>query len=248
MHRFVRVASLVAILALSVALLPGVLAPLHVAQADTTPTIALNAPAAGQLVYAGATVPLSVTITNFTLAPQSVGMAAVAGQGHYHIFLDGQYIGNSAYVTGTAIIPVTTMPGMHTLSVSLANNDHSLITPTVSAQTMIVVMAEPQIQLLSPAANATVTAGTVQGYVSVSNFLLDPFAVGYNAVPGTGHYHIFLDGKYIGNSAGTGFVANLSGASVGQHLLTVNLANNDHSLISLPTASASVTLTVQAGQ
>jgi hypothetical protein len=82
---------------------------------------------------AGSKVTVTVTVTNFKLvAPKTPN---VAGEGHYHVYLDGAQGGNylAAGQTPTKLItiPANTMPGPHTLRVNISNNDHSPLSPPV---------------------------------------------------------------------------------------------------------------------
>lgn len=92
----------------------------------------------------GGKVTATVKLTNFTLDPKDVGKAPKPGKGHLHFSMDGgkfdfpKYSGPNGQlakklgVTGKYSPSVTTsityknLPkGKHTVSVQLANNDHS---------------------------------------------------------------------------------------------------------------------------
>ncbi len=82
---------------------------------------------------AGDTVTVTIAVTNFVLMPPSG--TNVAGQGHYHIYLDGASGGN--YLAADQVpskqvkIPLTTKSGPHTLKVNLSENDHTPLQPPV---------------------------------------------------------------------------------------------------------------------
>ena len=62
-----------------------------------------------------------VTTTNFTFAPQDLGGAPVAGEGHAHLYIDDTLIvmlGDWYHIDALS-------PGTHTIRVGLFNNDHS---------------------------------------------------------------------------------------------------------------------------
>ena len=66
--------------------------------------------------------------------------------------------------------------------------------------------------------------------MSEQNFTFAPGSVGGAAVPGEGHWHIYVDDLYVDYSA-TGTV-DLVGVSPGNHILRAELVNNDHSVLS----------------
>ena len=66
---------------------------------------------------------LHITTTNFEFTPQNINQAAVADQGHVHLYIDGALtvvLGPWYHVPGTEV-----PPGKHTVTVALAANDHS---------------------------------------------------------------------------------------------------------------------------
>jgi hypothetical protein len=92
----------------------------------------------------GSTVPVTVKVTNFKLAPKQVGKAAVQGEGHLHFTFDGgkydlpKYSGANGKLAVTlgvqgkyspSVTPSITYKGIpagkHKLEVYLANNDHT---------------------------------------------------------------------------------------------------------------------------
>lgn len=80
---------------------------------------------------------LEVEIDDFTLAPDKVEGANVAGEGHYHVWVDGEYV-----VAGVAA--TTTVEGLevgeHELMVSLQNNDHTDLNPAVQSEPVVVTV------------------------------------------------------------------------------------------------------------
>jgi hypothetical protein len=99
------------------------------------PSIKIVAPKAGDTLSANA-IQVTVDIRGFIMDAGAVGQAAVAGRGHWHLYVDGAWLHFGATVS-VALKPVTSGP--HHLRVSLANNDHSPLTPAV--EDSIVVQA-----------------------------------------------------------------------------------------------------------
>jgi hypothetical protein len=95
----------------------------------------VEATANPETVAAGAVTVVTVTVTNFTLVDPAAMPPNMAGEGHYHIYLDNETGGNYLNVgfdgTEDVTIPVGTTAGAHTLRVALHNNDHTAVTPAV---------------------------------------------------------------------------------------------------------------------
>jgi hypothetical protein len=104
------------------------------------PTITISSPANGATVAATAgthkTVPISFTVTNFTLMPAG-SCAGAAGCGHIHEFTDGTtcapagqgYNNQFAASPGNVWLDLCpTVDASHTTKLELHNDDHSLYT------------------------------------------------------------------------------------------------------------------------
>ena len=87
----------------------------------------------------------------------------------------------------------------------------------------------PTIRLVSPETGSSVETERFALTVEVTGFELDGGAIGAPNVPGTGHWHIYLDGDWMGATATTTY--ELESVPLGPHHLKVALANNDHSLL-----------------
>jgi len=180
--------------------------------------ITLNSPPGTD--YGSATIPVSVTLENWTLDPENAGGTSEPGVGHYHIYLDGAYaeLGTSLE---TAVRHVSA--GEHTLEVRLANNDHTELAARDSVS-FSVAADRPDVTITSPGDGETVS-GDVYVMSTVENFTLSEDVGGAN-VAGEGHLHLFLDGAYYQISTDGQFL--VSGLPSGEHTLTVGMVNNDH--------------------
>ena len=67
---------------------------------------------------------LHLITTHFTFTPQLEDQAAIANQGHVHLYIDGVL----TVVYGPWFHVDALAPGPHTITVALAANDHSLFT------------------------------------------------------------------------------------------------------------------------
>ena len=105
------------------------------AEADTqqvpagsqAPSIGIVSPEPGaSLPFGEARV--SVDTSGFIIDPGAIGMAAIHGRGHWHLYVDGVFVSaNAVSEVKLERLP----PGPHHLRVSLANNDHSPLNPAV---------------------------------------------------------------------------------------------------------------------
>lgn len=222
---------------------------------------------------------ISVSTRNFRLDGSHIGVPPnLPGVGHYHVYADGidprfpfkYYVAAGAtpavVVTFVSLTRAGVTPGLHTLYVALAHNDHSLVEPLALATTVIDVKAPvPPIHLaiagpVGTAANpmlpSDATAFTFN--IALQNFTLDPAHIGARTnTPGSGHYHVYVDGidprhpfeHYVVAAATAAVRVPLralerAGITGGTHTLLLALANNDHSLLE---PLAMVTTIIQLG-
>jgi photosystem II stability/assembly factor-like uncharacterized protein len=249
------------------------LSPPVVAEVEVTvfpeigpPKIVITEPKGGASMPAG-DITVSVQVANFNLVDK-LGEANAPREGHIHYFLDVEAptaAGKPATPSpGTfAATPETSYtwqnvgPGAHILSVELVNNDHTPLEPPVVASVMVnVKAAAPTLSIIVPKDGAVLSGGDVTVSVNVNNFkLVDK--LGQANLPGEGHIHYFLDvtpptvpDKPAATAAGT-FVATAatshtwSNLAPGNHSLSVELVNNDHTPLSPPVV-ATVNINVKS--
>lgn len=182
---------------------------------------------------------LQIAVGNFTLDGSKMGQANVAGQGHWHVAVDGalMLMGGS---TTISLLDLTAGP--HIIEVSLANHDHSdLAWPVFDIVRVVVLGGAPHLTLDSPGEGSSVALNWTAITVTVANFTLAPDKIGQPPVTGEGHWHVLVDGTYVGASGTlTGLAPDLS---AGTHTIRVQLANNDHSALGSPVFDE-VTVTV----
>ena len=80
-------------------------------------------------VQSGKSIKVVVVPHNFIFAPKSIGKANKAGHGHFHLFVNGKYVGFAATKVAT-IRPagVTLTKGKsYRISVQLATNNHTVL-------------------------------------------------------------------------------------------------------------------------
>ena len=83
------------------------------------------------------TATINVKIRGLKLAPTLIGKKNVAGEGHWHIYVNGKYNNASGATSGTTKV---LKKGDYKVYVTLNNNDHSpLSTPTRSKTITVMV-------------------------------------------------------------------------------------------------------------
>src|SRR5216683_4127273 len=169
--------------------------------------VTIVSPAAGTKVT-GNSVTVHVRVSGYkdtcALAGKHVmGMEATT-TGHYHVLLDGSLI--NMYCTPAAVVSLQNVkPGMHTLTVVPALDDHQQVTPSarsisfdyapakpLAAVTGMMPMGKPSITVLSPKPGATV-AGTFTVRVRIKDYKVSCALFGKPNLHGYGHWHLNLD-------------------------------------------------------
>jgi hypothetical protein len=254
MRRFV--ATLIA-LALSTGI---VLVPHAFAQSQGKPSLAVLSPSNGDTVTS-TDIPVQVQVSNFTLSTPDVGLPDKEGEGHIHVMLDGMNMGVlfNFYTTPNFTLPGEGIkPGQHTLTFDLASNTHMDMEDTVTSVTVnyqpLTAKAAPQanpsagtpeVSIVWPPNGATVgPVFTLQ--VNKKNFTPSLELEGKPNLAGFGHYHVFVDMDMSGMGMEGGMMSmagmigmpgsdtipvDLSAWSNGQHSITVEPVQDDHTPI-----------------
>jgi hypothetical protein len=112
-----------------------------------------------------------------------------------------------------------------------------------------VAQAPPSIQIVSPPNGTSTVPGRITVRVEVRNFALNPGAIGAAVKGGEGHWHVYVDGRLAGMSAGDAIVVpnrTFTQLSAGWHVVKAQLVNNDHT--PLPGARTSWTTVLRVPQ
>jgi hypothetical protein len=196
------------------------------------------------------------------------GQPAAPGEGHFHYFIDiepptapgiaaAPDEGVWAHTANTTYTFINVMPGTHTFSVELVNNDHTPLNPPVVATATVTVRPpSPRVTVLLPQNRSVLRPGDITVTVSLANF--NPVdKLGQANAPGEGHIHYYLDaeaptepgkpavtapGTYAATSATSYTWKNVT---PGTHTFWVQLVNNDHTPLSPPVV-IKVVVTVSA--
>jgi hypothetical protein len=121
------------------------------AGADTQPPVAAVTGGATLSVKADKThavqpkdeITLTISVTDFRLAPNSIGTANQNGVGHYRVYLDDasgdDYLAVGAESIAKVTVPADISDGSHDLRVVLHNNDKSPLQPAVQGSVLLIV-------------------------------------------------------------------------------------------------------------
>jgi len=196
--------------------------------ASTTGTVRIVYPlSAASLGVEGTRVQLSVS--NFVLDPNVSPGCADPTHGRARLYLNDVFVQETSD-TNTSL---TSLATTHTkLGAQLVCTDGSSFSPQVWNNITIKV-GEPELKFLNPGRPLMAsTAGARLAY-SITNFSLDPADYAGPYIPGQGHVHLLRDGAFFATS--TALYADVSSFLPGPFTLTVELHNNDHSLVKTAT-------------
>ena len=209
----------------------------EVGDADPVPTLAVTAEPDAK---SGINVRLETS--GFEFSPQNASTEHVAGEGHAHVYLDGEKVGRIY----TDWYHLAASPGEHEVRAELNGNDHAplLVDGEPISQTITVDVPDPGdgmghthgddgFEAADPIPTVTVEAirDAKSGWnihVVTTDFTFTPEKVNETeTVPGEGHGHLYVDGQKISRLYGDWyhFDGDLGG---GDHEVRVELNANDH--------------------
>ena len=171
------------------------------AQADQ-PTVTIAYPSDGQTVTDNA-VAVVPQFKNWNLRCDLAGTRNVAGTGHYHLELDGALV--NMFCSAAVVSFQNLKPGMHTITVIPAKDDHSEVEAAKASVKVNYQPAralppvgginagKPSVSILWPKSGATVSGSTFPLVMDVRNFRLSCDLMGHPKLANTGHWHVDVD-------------------------------------------------------
>lgn len=209
---------------------------------DAAPTLAVTAtpdPKSGWNVH--------IQTTNWAWAPLAISTNHVAGQGHGHIYVDGEQIGR--VFTDWLHLPALG-EGQHEITVSLNANSHEAIGSHGHAIEATTIVTEEAKDGMHHQHAAKELAAQGAPTVSITHVHEDPTTIGKDRhklallvettnwqwaperassdhVDGEGHAHVYLDGVKLGRLYGEAY--HIGDVCSGEHTIQVTLNSNDHS-------------------
>jgi Domain of unknown function (DUF4399)/Family of unknown function (DUF6130) len=213
--------------------------------AASPPMLIILSPANNSVVGNGSPLLISFIVFNFNFTePGTNGQVNAPNEGHLHVLVDGNY---TELIVQVQTITLSLPDGAHLIRLQLVNNDHSPLSPDVSAWLAVKIThgpagGAPSVVILSPKTGATVGPDFDVSFAVFNFAMVQPY--GQSDAPNEGHIHVLVDGNYNQLVASVETV-HLTGLSGGSHTITLQLVNNDHTPIS-PAVSASISVTVSS--
>ncbi len=202
---------------------------------------------------------LTVELTDFTIAPESASTDPVDGEGHMHLYINGE---RQMRFYNTALHLSGLPEGEHEVEVEISANNHSAYgvdgEPIRAATTITVEAAGEHAHgeelfetTVAPAIDLTITEDPMSGwnlFAEVENFTFTPETASGEPVDGEGHMHLYVDGEKITRLYGPWW--HLSGLEAGDHEIMVEISGNDHAVYAVDgePIMAMTTLTVTEDQ
>ncbi len=216
------------------------------------PTIALSAepdPVSGHNLMIG--------LTDFAITPENASTDPVDGEGHLHLFIDGERISR---FYNTAIHVDGLEPGEHTVMVEVSANNHSAYVVDGDPIMAMATITVEDSGSADPVPAADIDGGSAELAINavadprggwnvefvVDGFAFDAVNAGGEAAAGSGHIVLFVDGVELGRQYGANVY--LPAMDDGDHEISAELRHNDTSpyLVDGTVVSASVTVTEEA--
>ncbi len=247
--------------AVIMAMAPAFFGQMIASAQDDQPTVAIASPSDGQVITDNA-VAVVPQIKNWNQRCDLAGTPNVPGTGHWHLEIDGSLVN---MYCGPAVLSLENVnPGMHTLTVIPAKNDHEEIDaakaqvkidyePTAALPTVSgLPPMKPSVTVLWPRNGTTVSGRSFPLVFDVKNFRLSCELLGKQKLANTGHWHVNVDtmkGPMMGMMTMLNMGCNntydvpLAGISAGKHTFYVLLVDNQHAPL-MPEVFGSVTMNV----
>ena len=208
---------------------------IEVGDADEVPAIAITA-----TPDAKSGINLQVEATGITFAPEHASSDHVLGEGHAHVYVDGEKYGR---VYGEWM-HLDVEAGEHEIRVDLNANDHSplLVDGEPVDDVVTVEVPEPpsghghtagfEADAPFPTVALTVTEDPKSGWnvqVETTDYTFAPEkASTTQTTSGEGHAHLYVDGRKVTRMYGEWFHVD-EDLAAGEHEFRVELSANDHS-------------------
>lgn len=203
-----------------------------VSDGDAVPSIEIDVepdPVSGANVH--------IDVTDFDVVPEHASTEPVAGEGHFHVYVDGHKV--ARFYNRSIHLPMT--EGDHVVKVELSANDHSTyavdgvpiadeVDITIPAQADQHEHHDP-VEAVDPVPliELSVTQDPKSGWnvhAATENLVFAPRSAGADHVDGEGHLHLYVDGQKVARLYGEWW--HLEPLTAGEHEISVEATANDH--------------------
>ena len=204
---------------------------------------------------------LRVLTTDFEIVPENVSTAHIDGEGHMHLYIDGEKA-SRLYGEWHHIGPLA--PGEHEVRVELSANDHSamVVDGDIIDATAVIVAQEMDGHAMghdhvepreAPEPHPSVTAELVDDpaggwslHAVPSNFRLAPENASGDHVDGEGHMHLYINGEKAARVYETWH--QMPPLPAGTHQVTVALQTNDHAPLTRGGGAIAADITLEVAE
>ena len=204
---------------------------------------------------------LRIRTTDFEIVPENVSTTHVDGEGHTHLYIDGEKV-SRLYGEWHHIGPLA--PGEHEVRVELSSNGHSALTVgghVIDATAIIVAAemgddamdqshAEPrEAQRPRPSVSVALVddpAGGWSLHAVPSNFRLAPENASTSHVDGEGHMYLDINGEEVARVYETWY--QMPPLPAGTHGITVSLRSNDHAPVTRGGVAIAAHITLEVSE
>jgi len=204
---------------------------------------------------------LRILTTDFRIVPENVSTSHVDGEGHMHLYIDGEKVsrlyGEWHHIGALA-------PGEHEVRVELSANDHSALAVDgniIDATTVIVAdemsgratghshAGAREAQRPYPSVSVELVDDPAGGWILhavPSNFRLAPGNASSGHVDGEGHMHLYVNGDKVARVYETWY--QMPPLPAGTHEIKVALQTNDHAPLTADGIKVAGTITLEVSE
>ena len=199
---------------------------------------------------------LRIHTTDFLIVPENVSTTHVDGEGHMHLYVDGEKLsriyGEWHHITGL-------QPGSHDVRVELSSNNHSalsidgeIIDATAKIfqdrRTNLSLVRDEPVEAIEPHPSVSIRlvedpAGGWSLHAVPANFRLAPEKASTGHVDGEGHMRLYVDGAQVARLYEPWF--QMPPLAAGIHEIKVDLSTNDHAPLTVNGIPVETTMTVE---
>jgi hypothetical protein len=164
--------------------------------------------------------------TNLTISAEHYGEDHVEGEGHAHVYVDGEKVAGLKSTDAYVVEGLT--EGTHEVKIELQQNNHESYTVSEVFEAVV----EGDSSSVPTLVAKFVQEGNNVTIIWSTNLLISAEHYGADHVVGEGHAHVYVDGeKVAGLKAMEPYI--VEGLEAGKHTIEIALQQNDHTAYSV---------------